>query len=183
MSRSRSPTDMRYRAGLSSPGSGVVSKKCCPLRAYGGTEGSNPSPSTSESAANPTSSIRRQSRSVVSLAGTEGSNPASSTGEMVWDGTVKRADGSAVNLGDLVETVNPRPGRIWLTMGGVAEKGAGWRWRCTSNSSDYSGCPADCCAEGGSRPAARRCSVARIRRNLRSPSSTSPRLRFCPLPI
>src|ERR1700674_4911248 len=39
-----------------------------------GTEGSNPSPSSGESAANLTSSIRRQSRSVVSLRGTEGSN-------------------------------------------------------------------------------------------------------------
>src|SRR5258705_11539731 len=35
----------------------------------GGTEGSNPAPSTGESRANLTSSIRRQSRSVVSLAG------------------------------------------------------------------------------------------------------------------
>jgi hypothetical protein len=38
----------------------------------GGTEGSNPPPSSGESAANLTSSIRRQSRSVVSLAGDRG---------------------------------------------------------------------------------------------------------------
>jgi hypothetical protein len=44
--------------------SGAVSKNCCPPR---GTKGSNPSPSTGESAANLTSSIRRQSRSVVFL--------------------------------------------------------------------------------------------------------------------
>jgi hypothetical protein len=46
------------------------SQKCPPPR---GTEGSNPSPSSGESAANLTSSIRRQSRSVVFLAGDRGS--------------------------------------------------------------------------------------------------------------
>src|SRR6267142_7170785 len=39
---------------------------------FTGTEGSNPSPSSGESAANLTSSIRSQSRSVVSLAGDRG---------------------------------------------------------------------------------------------------------------
>jgi hypothetical protein len=46
----------------------------------------------------------------------------------------------------------------WVAVGWVAEIGAGWgRW-CTCDSPKYPGCPSDCCSEGGSGPATRRCS-------------------------
>jgi len=45
-----------------------------------------------------------------------------------------------------------------VAVGWVAEIGARWRWRCTSDSPEYPGCPSDRRSERGSRPATRRCS-------------------------
>src|SRR6266478_991472 len=64
-----------------------------------GTKSSNPLSSSGESAANLTSSIRRQSRSVVSLAGTEGSNPSPSSAESGANLTSRPGRHEGIELG------------------------------------------------------------------------------------